>query len=107
VDKLLVLLVLVHVMVLMVLLMVLLLSPLESVAFLLNASTRSSFRGDFSRQASKGVSNSSHSNRLLHRANPWEKLSTPFICVAKSWVPKFMLANPSGSKTRTCLSSHV
>jgi len=89
------------------LVLVLLLCPLKSVAFLLSTSTCSSFRGDLSRQASKGASNSSHSNRLLHRANPREKLSTPFICVTKSWVSKSILANPSGSKTWVCLSSHV
>ena len=38
---------------------------------------------------------------------PHDKLNAPFMHVTKSWVPKYMLANPSGSKTRVSLSSRV
>ena len=72
-----------------------------------NGSTRSSSRVALSRQVSKGVSNSSHSNRHLHHANSRDKLSASFTPVAKSCVPKSLLANPSGSKTWASLSSHV
>ena len=69
--------------------------------------TRSSSRVAPSRLASMGVSSASYLNRHLHHANSQEKLSASFTRVAKSWVPKYMLANPSGSKTRASLSSHV
>jgi len=72
-----------------------------------SGSTRSSYRVAPLRRASLGVSSSSDSNQHLHHANPHDKLSTPFTHVAKSWVPKSMLANPLGSKARTCLSSGV
>jgi len=72
-----------------------------------NGSTRSSSRVAILRHGSKGALKTSHLNRHLHHANPHDKLSASFTRVFKSWVPKFMLANPSGSKTRACLSSHV
>ena len=59
------------------------------------------------RYDSKSVSKSSHLNQYLHHANPHDKLSTSFTRMAKSWVSKYMLANPSGSKTRICLSPCV
>ncbi|KAG2612598.1 hypothetical protein PVAP13_4KG301010 [Panicum virgatum] len=95
-DKLLVLLVLVHILVVMLLLMILLLSPSGDCCLFANGSTRSPLRVALSRQVSKGALKTSHLNQHLHRVNPWEKLSTPFICVTKSWVPKSMLANPFG-----------
>jgi hypothetical protein len=58
------------------------------------------------RNGSKDVSKM-HLNQHLHHANPHDKLSASFRRVTKSWVPKYMLANPSGSKTRVSLSSHV
>ena len=69
--------------------------------------TRFSSRVALSRQVSKGVSSSSHSNRHLHHAHLRDKLSASFTHVAKAWVLKYMLANPSESKTRASLSSHV
>jgi len=71
------------------------------------ASTRSSSRVALSRHGSKDVLKTSHLNRHLHHPNPHDKLSAYFTRMAKSWVSKFMFANPSGSKSRTCLSSHV
>jgi hypothetical protein len=41
-------------------------------------------------------------NQILHLANPHDKLSA--LCVSKSWVPKYSLTNPLGSKTWTSLS---
>ena len=72
-----------------------------------NENTRFSSRVALSRQVSKGVSSSSHSNRHLHHAHLRDKLSASFTRVAKPWVPKYLLANPSGSKSRASLSSHV
>ena len=72
-----------------------------------SGSTRSSSRVAPLRQASKSVSKSSHLNWHLHHANPYDKSSASSTRVAKSWVPKSLLANPSGSKTRASLSSHV
>ncbi|RLM73473.1 hypothetical protein C2845_PM15G04990 [Panicum miliaceum] len=83
------------------------LKPTGDCCLFASSSTRSSSQVALSRRASKGVSSSFHLNRHLHHANPHDKLSAPFTRVAKSWVPKSMLANPSGSKTRACLSSHV
>jgi hypothetical protein len=68
--------------------------------------THSSSRVVLLRNASKDVSKM-HLNQHLHHANPHDKLSASFRRVTKSWVPKYMLANPSGSKTRVSLSSHV
>jgi hypothetical protein len=48
-----------------------------------------------------------HSNRHLHHANPHDKLSASFICVTKYWIPKYVLANPLGSKTRSFSSPYV
>lgn len=70
-------------------------------------STRSSSRVAPLRHGSKGVFKSSHLNRHLHHANPHDKLSASFARVTKCWIPKYMLANPLGSKTRSSLSSHV
>ena len=72
-----------------------------------NSSSCSSYRVASLRYDSKSVSKSSHLNQYLHHANPHDKLSTSFTRMAKSWVSKYMLANPSGSKTRTSLSSHM
>ena len=72
-----------------------------------NGSTRSSSRVAILRHGSMGALKTSKLNRYLRHANPHDKLSVPFICVTKFWVPKFMLANPSGCKTRACLSSDV
>lgn len=58
------------------------------------------------RHASKGISKLPHLNQHLHHANPHDKLSA-FTHVTKFWIPKYMLANPLGSKTRSYLSSHV
>jgi hypothetical protein len=41
-------------------------------------------------------------NQILHLANPHDKLSA--LCVSKSWVPKYSLTNPLGSKSQTSLS---
>ena len=70
-------------------------------------STHSSSRVAPLRHGSKGVFKSSHLNRHLHHANPHDKLSASFARVTKCWIPKYMLANPLGSKTRSSLSSHV
>jgi len=46
----------------------------------------------------------------LRRNNGYEMpfAANPVLqCVTKSWVPKYMLANPLGSKTPTSLSSHM
>lgn len=72
-----------------------------------SGSTCSSSRVSLLRRSSKGVSSSSHLNQHLQHANPHDKLSAPFTRVAKSLVPKSLLAIPLGSKTRACLSSDV
>jgi hypothetical protein len=41
----------------------------------------------------------------LHLANTHDKLSA--LYVSKSWVPKYSLTNPLGSKTQTSLSFHM
>jgi hypothetical protein len=41
-------------------------------------------------------------NQILHLANPHDKFSA--LCVSKSWVPKYSLTNPLGSKIWTSLS---
>ena len=79
---------------------------LGDVCLLTHGSPRFSSRVVLLRNASKDVSKL-HVNQQLHHANPHDKLSTPFMHVTKSWVPKYMLANPSGSKTRVSLSSRV
>jgi hypothetical protein len=71
-----------------------------------NGTTRSVSRVVLLTNASKGVSKL-HLNQYLHHANPHDKLSAPFMHVTKYWVPKYMLANPLGSKTRFSLSSRV
>lgn len=66
-----------------------------------SGSTCSSSRVSLLRRSSKGVSSSSHFNRYLPHANPRDNLSAFFTPVAKSWVPKFMLAFPQ--KQSPCL----
>jgi hypothetical protein len=76
---------------------------LESLSpFCSNDYTRSFFRAYISRRASYGDSMASFMNQILHLANPHDKLSA--LCVFKSWVPKYSLTNPLGSKTWTSLS---
>ena len=70
-------------------------------------STRSSSRVAPLRDGSKSVRKSFHLNRHLHHANPHDKLSASFTRVTKYWIPKYVLANPLGSKTRSFLSPHV
>ena len=70
-------------------------------------STRSSSRVAPLRDSFKSVWKSSHLNQHLHHANPHDKLSASFTCVTKYWIPKYVLANPLGSKTRSFLSPHV
>jgi hypothetical protein len=36
----------------------------------------------------------------LHHANPLDKLSASLTRVNKYWIPKYVLGNPLGSKTR-------
>jgi hypothetical protein len=70
-------------------------------------STRFSSRVAPLRHDSKSVRNPFHSNRHLHHANPHDKLSTSFTRVTKYWIPKYVLANPLGSKTRSFSSPCV
>ena len=70
-------------------------------------STRLSSRVAPLRHGSKGVRKPFHSNRHLHHANPHDKLSASFTRVTKYWIPKYVLANPLGSKARSFLSPHV
>ena len=71
------------------------------------SSTCSSSRVAPLRHGSKSISKSCHLNRHLHHANPHDKLRASFTHVTKFWIPKYMLTNPLGSKTRSSLSSHV
>jgi hypothetical protein len=87
------------VMLLLVLLMLVLWEPLF-VFFLYH--TRSFLRAYISLHASYGDSMASFMNQILHPANPHDMLSA--LCVSKSWVPKYSLTNPLGSKTWTSLS---
>ena len=59
------------------------------------------------RDGSKSVQKSFHLNWHMHHANSHDKLSAPFARVTKYWIPKYVLANPLGSKTRSFLSPHV
>jgi hypothetical protein len=61
-------------------------------------STRFSWRVAPLRHDSKSVQNPFHSNRHLHHANPLDKLSASLTRVTKYWIPKYVLANPLGSK---------
>jgi hypothetical protein len=70
-------------------------------------STRFSSRVAPLRHDSESVRNPFHSNRYLHHANPQDKLSTSFARVTKYWIPKYVLANPLGSKTRSFSSPCV
>ena len=69
--------------------------------------TCSSPRVASSLHAIKGDLKTSLLNQQLHHANSHDKLGSSFTRVSKSWVPKYMLANPSGSKTQICLSPCV
>jgi len=71
-----------------------------------HGSSRFSSRVVLLRNAPKGVSKLPLNQHLYH-ANPHDKLSTSFRRVTKSRVPKYLLANPLGSKARVFLSSHV
>jgi hypothetical protein len=64
-------------------------------------STRLSSRVTSLRHGSKGVRKTFHSNRHLHHANPHDRLCAPLTRVNKSWIPKYVLANPLGSKARS------
>ena len=70
-------------------------------------STRSSSRVVPLRHGSKGVRKPFLLNQHLRHANPHDKLSASFTRVTKCWIPKYVLANPLGSKTRSFLSPHV
>jgi hypothetical protein len=62
-----------------------------------------SFRWAYiSRHAFYGDLMTSFMNRILHHANPHDKLSV--LCVSKSWVPKYSLTNHLRFKTWTSLS---
>ena len=79
----------------------------EDLCLFARGSTRFSSRVAPLRRGSKSVRKSSHLNRHLHHANPHDKLSASFTRVTKYWIPKYVLANPLGSKTRSFLSPHV
>ena len=83
------------------------LRPWKDHCFFAFGSIRFSSRVALSRRASKASSNSFRSNLHLHHANPHDKLSAPFIHVAKYWVSKSMLANPSGSKLELLCTTTV
>ena len=70
-------------------------------------STRFSSRDASWRRDSKIVRKPSHLNHHLHHANPHDKLSGSVTLATKYWIPKYVLANPLGSKTRSFLSPHV
>jgi hypothetical protein len=59
------------------------------------------------RHGSKRVQRSFHSNRHLHHAKPHDKLSPSFTRVTKLWIPKYVLANPLGSKAPSSWSPCV
>ena len=70
-------------------------------------STCSSSRVAPLRYGFKSVPKSSRLNWHLHHANPHDKLSASFTRVTKLWIPKYVLANPLGSKARSSLSPCV
>jgi hypothetical protein len=70
-------------------------------------STRFSSRVAPLRHDSESARNPFHSNRHLHHANPLDKLSASLTRVTKYWIPKYVLANPLGSKARSSLSPCV
>jgi hypothetical protein len=107
VDMPLVLLVLVHNVFLMVFLLVLLLRPRRIIAFFAYGSTWFSSRVAPLRHDSESAQNHFHSNWHLHHANPLNKLSASLTCVTKYWIPKYVLANHLGSKSRSSLSPCV
>jgi hypothetical protein len=53
------------------------------------------------RHGSKGVRKHFHSNQHWHYANSHDKLSASHTRETKYWIPKYVLANPLGSKTRS------
>jgi hypothetical protein len=59
------------------------------------------------RHGSKGVRKPFHCNQHLHHANSHDKLSASHTRVTKYWIPKYVLANPLGSKTRSFSSPCV
>jgi hypothetical protein len=59
------------------------------------------------RHDSESARNPFHSNQHLHHANPLDKLSASLTRVTKYWIPKYVLANPLGSKARSSLSPCV
>jgi hypothetical protein len=59
------------------------------------------------RHDSKSVRNPFHSNRHWHHANSHDKLSASHTHVTKYWIPKYVLANPLGSNTRSFSSPCV
>ena len=82
-------------------------SPKTSGDFCLLArgSTCSSSRVAPLRHGSKSVPKASRLNWHLHHANPHGNLSASFTRVTKYWIPKYVLANPLGSKARSSSSS--
>jgi hypothetical protein len=70
-------------------------------------STRFSSRVAPLRHDSESARNHFHSNRHLHHANPLNKLSSSLTRVTKYWIPKYVLANPLGSKAQSSLSPCV
>jgi hypothetical protein len=70
-------------------------------------STRFSSRVAPLRHGSKSVRKPFHSNWHLHHANLHDKLSASLTRVTKYWIPKYVLANPLGSRTRSFSSPCV
>jgi hypothetical protein len=76
---------------------------LESLSPFCSSDHTCSFRWAYiSRHAFYGDLMTSFMNRILHHANPHDKLSV--LCVSKSWVPKYSLTNHLRFKTWTSLS---
>jgi hypothetical protein len=84
-------------------------SPMTSKDFCLFVcvSTRLSLRVAPLRHGSKSVRKPFHSNQHFHHANPHDKLSALLTRVTKYWIPKYVLANPLGSKARSFSSPCV
>jgi hypothetical protein len=59
------------------------------------------------RPDSKSVQNPFQLNWNLHHSNPLDKLSASITRVTKYWIPKYVLANPLGSKVQSSLSPCV
>jgi hypothetical protein len=98
-DMFLAFLVLVRDMLPVVLVLVLLLRPRGTFAFFACGSTHLSSWVAPLRHGSKGVRKPFHCNQHLHHANSHDKLSASHTRVTKYWIPKYVLANPLGSKT--------